>query len=250
MSLTRHRAALIHLGLSAAIVGVALTAALAFWYPGAWFASMGGSDLMLILAGVDIVVGPTLTWIVYRAGKWGMKFDIAVIAGLQAAAFLYGMHVLFVARPAFMVLVVDQFRAVTAVELDSRALEQSPVPEFRNPPLAGGPRTVGTELPTDQGARSDLTLLIMATGLDLHQLPSYWRAYSGAEALGKARPLDELRAIDPANSPAIDAFLADRGRGADSLRFLPLRTRNKDMTTLVDAGNGAVVGIIDARPWR
>lgn len=250
MSLTRHRAALIHLGLSATIVGIALAAALAFWYPGAWFASMGGSHLALILAGVAVISGPTLTWIVYRAGKWGMKFDIVVIGCLQAAAFLYGMHVLFVARPAFMVLVVDQFRAVTAVELDSRVLEQSPVPEFRRPPLAGGPKTVGTTLPTDPHERSELTLLAIATGLDIHQLPRYWRPYTGVDALKAAHPLDELRAIDPANGLAIDAFLAAEGRNADSLRFLPLRTRNKEMATLVDAGSGTVVGIIDAKPWR
>jgi hypothetical protein len=249
MGMSRHRAAALHLGLSATIVGGALVILLPLWYPGAWFDAMGGKHLILILAAVDIVLGPTLTWIVFRAGKPGMKFDIVVIACLQIGAFLYGLHVLYVARPAFMVLVVDQFRAVTAAELDAAALAQSPHAEFRQPPFAG-PLVVGSAVPHDPRERQDLMMLSVGTGIDLHQLPRYWQPYAGAAALKASAPLQDLRALAPGNGQVIDDFLAAHQLPADTLRFVPLRTRFKEMAALVDAQSGAVVGVIDAQPWK
>lgn len=249
MGISRHRAASIHLGLSAAIVGGALAAALTLWYPGAWFAAMGGQNLILLLAAVDVVLGPTLTWIVFRAGKPGLKFDVAVIACLQIGAFLYGLHVLQVARPAFMVLVADQFRAVAAGELDTATLAQAPHPAFRQPPFAG-PLVVGSAVPSDRQERQDLMMLSVGTGIDLHQLPRYWQPYAGAAALKVSGSLQELRALAPDNAQAIDAFLADRKLAPDTLRFVPLRTRFKEIAALIDAESGAVVGVIDAKPWK
>ena len=40
--------------------------------------------------GKTTVVGPLLTLIVFRAGKPGMKFDLAVIGLVQVAALAYG----------------------------------------------------------------------------------------------------------------------------------------------------------------
>jgi hypothetical protein len=247
--MNRHRAAAIHLSLSAAIGGALLALILLLWYPGAWFESMGGKELILLLVGVDIVLGPLLTWIIFRAGKPGLKFDLAVIAAVQTGALLYGLHTVFIARPVYMVLVADQFRAVTAVELDEAQLARLPHAEFRELPLTG-PRVAGTFLPTDKAERENLLLMSVARGIDLQQLPQYWQPYAGAAALRVARTLAELRGIAPENAAAVDAFLREGKRAEASLRYLPLRTRHKEMAALVDAGSGAVVGILDARPWR
>lgn len=247
--MNRHRAAAIHLCLSILVVGSVLAAALLQWYPGIWFESMGGKHLILILAGVDIAIGPLLTWIVFRPGKKELKFDLTVIATLQLLALLYGAYTLFVARPVYMVLVADQFRTVTAIEIDPALLAQSEHPELRELPL-DGPRVAGSFLPSDPREREILKNFSVMQGADLHQLPQYWKPYKGIDALRVARKLAELRALAPDNPALIDAFLQQQGRPEDSLRFLPLRTRHKEMAALIDASNGAVVGIIDARPWR
>lgn len=42
---------------------------------------------MLLIMGADIVLGPLLTLVVYKAGKKSLRFDLACIVTLQAGAF-------------------------------------------------------------------------------------------------------------------------------------------------------------------
>ena len=245
--MNRHRAAAIHLSLSAVIGSAVLGLILLLWYPGAWFESMGGKELIFLLTGVDIVLGPLLTWIIFRPGKKGLKFDLIFIACLQVSALLYGLHTVFVARPVFMVFVVDQFRAVTAIELDDVPLEKLPHPEFRRLPI-NGPKIADSFLPSDKVKREELMMKALS-GIDLHQLPEYWKPYAGKDALRIAQPLDVLRSFAPGNSAVIDGFLGKHDKTEKSLRFVPLRTRHKEMATLIEADSGTVVGIIDAKPW-
>lgn len=247
--MNRYQAAAIHLVLSASIVGIALTIVLLLWYPGAWFESMGGKHLLFILAGVDVVLGPLMTLIVFRAGKKSLRFDLGVIVLLQLSAFLYGIHVIHAARPVYMVLVVDQFRAVTAVELEPELLQMARYPEFRTLPL-DGPRVAGSVLPSDPAKRDAVTWMSLTQGIDLHQMPEYWEPYAGEKALRVAGSMQTLREIDPANGPVIDAVIASKNLNLEQLRFVPLRTRKKEMAVLIDATSGKVVDIVDAKPWR
>lgn len=247
--MNRYKAAAIHLGLSAGIIGITLTTVLLVWYPGAWFESMGGKNLLLILAAIDVIVGPMLTLVVYRPGKKELKFDLGVIALIQTAAFLYGLHVIHAARPVYMVMVVDQFRAVTAAELEPELLRQARYPEFWTLPI-NGPRVAGSAMPTDPEKRRELTWASVTGGIDLHQIPEYWEPYSGEQALRIAGSMQILREVDPANGPVIDAFIASRRMNEGQLRYVPLRTRTKELAVLIDAASGDVVEIIDARPWR
>lgn len=248
MNITKHRAAGIHLAASAFVVGIVLTLMLLRWYPGAWFSAMGGNTLVFILAGVDIVIGPLLTWIVFSPGKKTLKFDMGVIFALQISAFLYGLHVLYEARPVYMVFTNDQFRTVTAAELDPVLLEQTRYPEFRAVP-ENGPRVATARMPVDAADR-DLVMMITIMGSGLHQMPQFWHPYNGRLALHTAGSLQTLREIAPANGAAIDAYLKSNPVDANNLRFIPLRTRKKEMAALVDAATGDVVDILDAKPWR
>src|SRR5687768_1945155 len=107
---TRWRASGLHLLISAAVAGPLLAVVLAVWFPGPLFVASGGSNLILILLAVHLIVGPLITLVVYKQGKRGMKFDLVAIAVLQLAAFAYGVHVVYLARPAFIVFVKDQFQ--------------------------------------------------------------------------------------------------------------------------------------------
>src|SRR6218665_1691953 len=89
----------------------ALSAFLVFWvwYP-AQFASMSGvTGIFLILLGVDVVVGPVITLIVFNRAKPELKRDLAIVLLLQIAALGYGLHTVFTARPAYLVFSADRF---------------------------------------------------------------------------------------------------------------------------------------------
>ena len=104
-SFSRWQAFLIHLGISALIAATVVALVLAVWYPPPYFAGMGGPVLLRLLIGVDVVLGPLITLIVFDPAKPRLKYDLMTIAALQVAALAYGGMVMFEARPVYNVFV-------------------------------------------------------------------------------------------------------------------------------------------------
>lgn len=81
----RHKAALIHLVASLALVGAVLAVPRFLWYPGALYSLSGiDSHLLLLLAAV-LAVGPALTWLIYRTGKCGLRMNMVVMVLIQSS---------------------------------------------------------------------------------------------------------------------------------------------------------------------
>src|SRR4029077_20492222 len=113
-SLNRWKASALHLALSAAIGAAVVPLMLAVWYPQHYFAAMGGTMLILLLIGVDVVIGPLITLIVFDPMKKGRPFELAVICVCQLGALRYECSVMFNARPVYNAFVVDRFEVVAA----------------------------------------------------------------------------------------------------------------------------------------
>src|SRR5688572_1629501 len=107
--MNRYRAAATHFALSVLVVGTVFLLVYFLWFPGPLFRGAGGRDLFLVLAMVDVTLGPLITLLIFRPGKRGLKFDLAVIALIQVAALAYGTHVVFEARPVWTVFLKDRF---------------------------------------------------------------------------------------------------------------------------------------------
>lgn len=230
----RWQAAGTHLLICAGIASVSLSVILGVWYPGALFEAAGGLGLLYLLVSVDVCVGPLLTLLVFKSGKPGMKLDLAVIGAMQLAALVYGFSVVAQARPAFVVFVLDRFEMVAAVELAPEELAAAKRPEFRSAPWTG-PKLVAADMPTDDAERQKLVSLAIA-GLDLQNFPRYYVPYEERtkEVLAKAMTIARLRATEPANTPAVEAWLASSGTKEDEVRALLLRTRFAWLVVLVD----------------
>src|SRR6185503_6935605 len=132
--MSRWQAAGIHLGIRALIAAVVLVVIYLVWYPSPYFKAMGGDQLVLLVVGVDVVIGPLITLIIYQAGKKGLKFDLSVIALLQSAALVYGVMIAAEARPVYTVFVVDRFETVSANGFDPAELAKVERPEFKSMP--------------------------------------------------------------------------------------------------------------------
>src|SRR4051812_12853702 len=111
--MTRWKAAAIHSLISVAVGLIAGALLLGLWYPPPYFHAAGAQELILLLVGVDLVIGPLLTLIVFRWGKPGLAFDLTVISLLQAAALVYGLAIVLQSRPVFLVATVDRFVLVS-----------------------------------------------------------------------------------------------------------------------------------------
>lgn len=139
---SKSRAALIHLGLSAAAVGAVAALTLGRWYPSGLAEIQGVWHVLGLLIIVDLILGPMLTFIVFAPGKRSLRFDLAVIAAIQLAALVYGTWTITTQRPAYLAFLYDRFYVLT-----DRDLLNPPPPAIAElTPWKGGPRPVFVRL--------------------------------------------------------------------------------------------------------
>lgn len=104
--LNRWQAFGVHFGLSV-LIFLALLAIIVFvWYPGV-FIQMGGWQGIRIVAGVDLVLGPLLTLIVFNPAKKSLPFDLTIIGLLQVGCLGYGIWIVEGQRPMAQVFAHD-----------------------------------------------------------------------------------------------------------------------------------------------
>lgn len=247
--MSRWKAAGIHLLISAGIAAAVLALMLGVWYGPTLFQAMGGAGLALILIGVDVVMGPALTLVVFRSGKRGLKFDLAAIALFQLSALLYGCYVVSLARPAFIVFVKDQFQVATVAELDPKLLAEAKDPQYRSAPWSG-PEWVYGEWPKDFETQQQLMFAGLA-GVDLQHFPKYYAPYEQGrdQILASALPLSSVHKTDPEAAKVIDEWVARSGVDTQNLRYLRLRGRIAWVAVLIDARTAAPVKMLLAEKF-
>jgi hypothetical protein len=245
----RARAAALHLAISITVIAAVFAAMIVFWYPWPIFVAAGAPYLLLVVSACDIVLGPALTFVVAAPGKrWSrLLFDLVVIGTLQFAALAYGVYTVHVARPVFNVFAVDRFELVSEADIRPGMLAEAPE-RFRTLSQSG-PRRVGARPPDDPAERQALLMSAVSGGPDLAQTPRLYVDYESlkARALDRAQPIAKLREFNtPAEvADAIDGF----GRPEEGLRYLPQRGAQRDLTAILDAASGDVLGIVRLHPW-
>lgn len=247
---SRWKAAGIHLGISAVVAAIASGLLLGVWYPPPYFHADGAGKLLALVVGVDVSIGPLLTLLVFKAGKRGLKFDLAVIAILQAAALAYGFHVLVGSRPVFMVATVDRFVLVSANNISAADLAKTQRRAWRHLSWSG-PVLVGAQLPTNPKLRNTLMFSTLQGGKDIQDLPRYYVPYASVaeQMLKRAHTLAALRAMHPRASGEIARWLHSRHLTDGQVVWLPLQARKWDMVMMMTAKDGQPIGPIPLDPW-
>ena len=246
----RRAASAAHIALVAAILAGILLACL-WWYPHGLFMSARGIDLFLIIAATNLVVGPLLTLIVYKPGKKGLAFDLAVITVLQAAALGYGLYVLHESRPVFLVFVKDRFELVRANGIPPAHFERARATRYGEPPI-DGPKVVGTALPLDpEESKRIVEATITNLGLDLHHLPHLYVAYDQVrdDVRARAASIARLRELNPGAARDIDRLVGATGLPEAALGFLPVRDGKRDLAAIIELKDADLRQVAALRPW-
>ena len=246
--MTRWQAAGIHLGISAIVATLIMGVLLFVWYPSVYFTAMGGQQLVYLLVGVDVVLGPLITLIIYRHGKKGLKTDLAIIGMLQATALAYGVSIAGQARPVYTAFVVDRFEVAAANDIDQEELEKVKNPEYKVLSWTG-PRLVGALKPTDPDEQFRI-MSAFALGKDLQHYPQLYVPYTqvAADVAAHAQPLSTLRRLNPDRGAEIDAFLRKNQVAEPDVGFLPIKTRRAAYTVIVNK-KGDILGMLETTPW-
>lgn len=105
----------IHLLISAVIFIGILYLILVEWYPGPYFTAEGGWDGIKLMAAVDLVLGPSLTFIIYNhtKAKKEIVVDLSLVAIVQISALVWGGLQVYSERPVALVMWDGIFFTVT-----------------------------------------------------------------------------------------------------------------------------------------
>lgn len=242
--MNRYRASAIHLAVSFA---VACSLFAVFWfliYPSPMLTAIGGHEIFLLILGIDVVLGPLLTLVVFDTRKKSLKFDLAFIATAQIAALVYGVSVLYEGRPAYIASLGDHFQVVLSTEVTDANLKKANtrLPKF-------GPKLVGTTDPVDR-YDVDAVDLVKQVGGGKGHFPQLHVPYeTTARSLpSKSFSIAELKKMNPGRTQDIDVWLRSRQRTATDTVYQVIKIRASEFAIALDGETGQVIGITPFAP--
>ncbi|QSX78542.1 hypothetical protein [Agrilutibacter solisilvae] len=236
--MTRWKASAIHLSLSALVLGLIAAFVIWRWYPPGLMSMARAGTLLLLLGGIDLVLGPLLTLLVYKQGKKSLKFDLTVIALLQVAALVFGLHTAWQSRPVFLVGSDTRFTLVYAHEVVPAELAQAHAPYNRLPAM--GPRLVGMRVPD-----ATVELVQLAELTDFHRNPGKFHPYESVAAriAANAQPVAAVAArLAPHDRERLTRAAQATGRPLEQIGVLPVLSARGQALMLVARSDGTVLG--------
>lgn len=232
----------VHLALSLFTAVLVVALVFFFWYPRPLHEAVGVTQIFILMLGIDVLLGPCLTFLVFDTRKKNLYIDLFVIVVIQFSALGYGISAVAQGRPVWLVFNNDRFDLARALDVDSRFLDQA-LSQFQRPSWFG-PRWAGALAPEDMPRRNRLILESVAGGPDLPQRIDLYVPLDAVKSqmIARSKPLAELARFNTETS------IATRLREwpeADS--WLPLMAPRQPMVVLMKEGEA--LGVVDLRPW-
>lgn len=206
--------------------------------------AVGFWNIVSLIMLTSLIIGPSLTFLVYKSKKKSLKFDLICIFILQIITLLYGAYTLYIARPVWIVHSVDRFELVRNTDLyDQDSIPKNKKFEF-TPKFSV--KFVGVELSKNPVQRQEDLSRAMFAKLTLSMQPSRYILYQNVQkiALKNAHNLKELFDYN-AHIDVTDIL----EKNPESFAYIPLKASHKDMSVLIDK-NGNVIRIVNLRPWN
>ncbi|MDE2413650.1 MAG: hypothetical protein KGM60_02735 [Comamonadaceae bacterium] len=231
------RWALCHLFLSAVVALISAVLVFQYWYGMPYREMLGVGGIYVLILIVDVVCGPIMTLVLASPTKLHreMRLDIALVGIIQAAALVYGLNVVWSARPAVLAFENDRLVVVAANEITHAELAGAPS-GFQSLPFSGVLK-VASRQPRDNSEflRSiDLSL----AGLSPALRPSWWLPVSAqhTQMRAKAKPLAELVEKRPDHALDLQSAAKRSGYPVNALTYLPLTSsKTKDWVALLNS---------------
>lgn len=221
--------------ISSIFIGTLLVALVFFvWFPHPLASAEGVIHIFLLLLAIDIILGPLLSLLVYKEGKKSLKIDLAIIIIIQVVALCYGMYAIAKSRPVWIVQNGEVFQLVRAnsiLDVDQRDAK----PKFRK----------NSWTKPQWAAVDDTNKKYWSYGEPI-LVPNLYVDISNASLRiqKNARPLDELNNFN--NVHSVDLELQ---KNPGSNAWMPLRTADLSLVVLIDKDKGAVINIVNLKPW-
>ena len=236
-----------HLFLSALLISSFFYFAISYWFPMDSLQLTGIKQILMIILVVDLVLGPTLTFLVFNPEKKSLKFDLSAIVVLQLAMFAYGAYTVYQAHPVYITFTVDRFVLVPARDADPTAAnyKEYQVSKFAKPVFAY------VESPKESKKRNKILFDSVIGGLDLDAHAEYYLPYqtNKDKIINKGLPVDTIFTTKK-QEKMLSAFIHKKKLDIKNLVFIPVQGKAKFMLYAIDRTDAKPIGIFDIDPWR
>lgn len=219
------------------------------WYRWpAWYLT-GVLGVTAIMAGVDVVLGPSLTLIVANPKKSRRELtrDIGVIAAVQLVAMAYGAITLWHGRPLYYTYSERFLQIVQASDLDPREIELG---QKLNPSLAPHwyslPRWIYVPLPKDPKLRDQIVAASITGGDDVIQMPRYYQPWQNglSDLRSNLRVVSKMTELGLHDKERVSARMKKLGLPTDQAIALPMLGRGKPLVAVFDPQSVRVQAVL------
>lgn len=242
--MNRFKAFAIHFAISLVIFLILLYFILVQWYPQPLFSTDGGWRVIQIIVGVDLILGPLLTLIVFKSGKPGLKFDLTMIALVQFLALSWGVWNAYNERPAAIIYTFDFFIPVTVYQLAEQGITAKELKKFGT----DWPIVIYSDIPKEKESKAIVEA--MRSGVPLYLLTKYYKKFSDVQA-----PFLQKNSMNiekyVANKPKLKKLYQHSlvtNTAKNNISYLAFRGRDKWVTAVFDLDKMRIIDTIDIEP--
>jgi hypothetical protein len=207
---------------------------------------------MLVMVGVDVVLGPTLTFIIANEKKSRRELtrDIGMIVVVQLCALIYGSVSLWNGRPLYYAFSENILQLVQAYDIDAKDAEAG---RQQNPALAPHwyslPRWIWAPLPQNAEESEKIVASAVTGGDDVISMPKYFKPWEdGLPSLrNQLKKVDDVPYFAKSEKKKLKERMKAAGLPDDQLNTMSLTGRGYPLLAVFDPVTLKIVGTFKAK---
>ncbi len=239
-----------HLAGSASALTLTLGLLYLGWYhwPGWYLADL--PTVLAIMVGVDVVLGPLLTFIIADPAKARrvLARDLAAILLVQLVAFGYGVTTLWHGRPLYYAFSVNCLSVVQAQDIEQDSVAAASAPDAALAPhWYSLPRWIWAPLPDNAEEADKIVQSAIQGGFDVTARPAYYRPWeSGAADLrGQLKRVDDIKFFSLKEQTLLKKRMTALGLATDRADAIALTGRRRPLLVVFDPSNLRLLAYIE-----
>jgi hypothetical protein len=230
-----------HLLGSASVLTLTLGLLYLGWYhwPGWYLADM--PTVLAIMVGVDVVLGPLLTFIVAAPTKARrvLARDVGAILLVQLVAFGYGVTTLWHGRPLYYAFSVNCLSVVQAQDIEHDSADASAQDSPLAPHWYSLPRWIWAPLPNNSEEAEKIVQSVIQGGFDVTARPAYYKPWArgAAELRSQLKRVDDIKFFSLKEQTLLKQRMTALGLAPDRADAIALTGRRRPLLVVFDPSN-------------
>lgn len=222
------------------------------WYRWPGWRLAGAIEVVAVLIGVDLVIGPLMTLVIANKNKARRELtrDIGIIIAVQVCALIYGATSLWNGRPLYYAFSVNVLQLVQAYDIDSHEAELG---RKQNAELAphwfSRPRWIWAPLPSDPQEAQKIVTGAITGADDVTAMPRFYKPWEQGltELRGKLKKVDDVAYFSRGQKKELKERLQAAGLATDQENTMPLAGRGKPLLAVFDLTDLKIIALFSAR---